>query len=85
VKALAVIISGDDRWRDIEMSVGGWLAQRGVAVVGLDSPWYFWSKRDAAEVIADLPLLFDHYGLEFGTKPSAVIEYSFGADVMPNI
>jgi type IV secretory pathway VirJ component len=85
VQGLAVIISGDGGWRDIDKSIGEWLAQRGIIVVGLDSLRYFWSKKSAADVAADLALLLDHYGSEFGTQRYVVIGYSFGADVMPKV
>jgi len=84
-KGLAIIISGDGGWRDIDKSIGEWLSQRGVAVVGIDSLRYFWSKKTPDEVAADLALLFDHYGAEFGTDHYAIIGYSFGSDIMPDV
>lgn len=84
-KGLAVIISGDGGWRDIDKSIGEWLSQRGVAVVGIDSLRYFWSRKTPDEVAADLALLFDHYGAEFGTDRYAIIGFSFGSDVMPDV
>jgi type IV secretory pathway VirJ component len=82
---LAIVISGDGGWRDIDKSIGEWLAQRGVAVVGVDSLRYFWSKKSPKDVAADLALLFDHYGTEFGTKRYALIGFSFGSDIMPDV
>ncbi len=82
---LAVIISGDGGWRDIDKSIGEWLAQRGIAVVGVDSLRYFWSKKSPDDVAADLALLFDHYGAKFGTNRYALIGYSFGSDIMPDV
>lgn len=84
-KGLAVIISGDGGWRDIDKSIGEWLAQKGVAVVGLDSLRYFWSKKSPKDVAADLALLFDHYGAEFGTDRYAIVGFSFGSDIMPDV
>jgi type IV secretory pathway VirJ component len=85
VKGLAIIMSGDGGWRDIDKSIGEWLAEHGVAVVGMDSLRYFWSKRSPAEVAADLALLFDHYSAEFRTDRYAIIGYSFGSDIMPDV
>jgi type IV secretory pathway VirJ component len=85
VKGLAIIVSGDGGWRDIDKSIGDWLAQRGVAVVGLDSLRYFWAKRSPGEVAADLSRLLKHYGAEYQTDRFALIGYSFGADVMPEV
>ncbi|MFD2252585.1 type IV secretory pathway VirJ component [Pseudochelatococcus lubricantis] len=81
--ALAIIVSGDGGWRDIDREIGEWLAQRGVAVVGLDSLRYFWAKRDPRELAADLGLLFDHYGRAFGVNRYVLAGFSFGADVIP--
>jgi type IV secretory pathway VirJ component len=83
--ALAVIVSGDGGWRDIDKSIGEWLAKRGVAVVGVDSLRYFWSKKTPAQVAADLAQLFDHYGAEFGTNRYSLVGFSFGADIMPDV
>ncbi|EIM27843.1 virulence factor family protein [Microvirga lotononidis] len=85
VKGLAVIISGDGGWRDIDKSIGEWLSQKGVAVVGLDSLRYFWSKKSPKDVASDLALLFDHYGAEFGTNHYAIVGFSFGSDIMPDV
>jgi type IV secretory pathway VirJ component len=85
VTGLAIIISGDGGWRDIDKSIGEWLAQRGVAVLGVDSLRYFWSKKSPDDVAADLALLFDHYGAEFGTNRYALIGFSFGSDIMPDV
>ena len=85
VKGLAVIISGDGGWRDIDKSIGEWLSQKGVAVVGLDSLRYFWSKKSPKDVASDLALLFDHYGAEFGTNRYAIVGFSFGSDIMPDV
>jgi len=85
VQALAVIISGDGGWRDIDKSIGEWLADRGIAVVGIDSLRYFWSERTPGQVAQDLDDLLDHYGRQFGTTRYALIGYSFGADVMPYV
>lgn len=85
VNGLAVIVSGDGGWRDIDKSIGEWLAKQGVAVVGVDSLRYFWSKKSPAQVAADLALLFDHYGSEFGTSRYSLVGFSFGADIMPDV
>ncbi len=82
-KAVIVIISGDGGWRDIDKSVGENLAEKGIAVVGIDALRYFWSKREPAQIAADLDLLFNHYGEKYGSRQYALAGYSFGADVIP--
>ena len=82
-RALAVILSGDGGWRDIDKSIGERLAYRGVAVVGIDSLRYFWSGRDPKQIAADVETILAHYGREFGTTRYALVGYSFGAGVLP--
>ncbi len=82
-QAVIIIISGDGGWRDIDKSVGEKLAAKGIAVVGIDSLRYFWSKREPAQIAADLDLLLSHYGEKFKSKRYAIAGYSFGADVIP--
>ena len=44
-RALAILVSGDGGWRDLDKTMGEWLSTKGVHVVGLDALHYFWSKR----------------------------------------
>lgn len=80
---LAVIVSGDGGWRDIDKQIGEWLAARGVGVVGLDSLRYFWSKKPPETIARDLRRIFDHYLALFDARAVVLIGYSFGADVLP--
>lgn len=82
-EALAIVISGDGGWRDLDRQLGARLAERNVAVVGLDSLLYFWAERQPQDLAADLGLLFDYYGRQFGVDRYMLIGYSFGADVIP--
>ncbi len=83
--ALAIIVSGDGGWRDIDKTIGDVLAKQGVAVVGLDSLRYFWSRKSPAQVAADIALLVEHYEAEFGAPRLALVGFSFGADIMPEV
>jgi type IV secretory pathway VirJ component len=85
VTGLAIILSGDGGWRDIDKTIGDLLSQQGVAVVGLDSLRYFWTKKEPDQVAADIALLLEHYGEEFGTDHHALVGFSFGADIIPDI
>jgi type IV secretory pathway VirJ component len=42
---LAVFLTGDGGWAQLDRSVAALLAQKGVAVVGLSSLKYFWHAR----------------------------------------
>ena len=45
---------GDGGWRDLDKTMGEWMAQQGVHVVGFDALRYFRSKRRPEEFAADL-------------------------------
>jgi type IV secretory pathway VirJ component len=80
---LAVIISGDGGWRDIDKQLASVLQDHGVPVVGLDSLRYFWTKRTPEGLAADLATIIDHYRQAWGRPEVILIGYSFGADVIP--
>ncbi len=82
-KALAVILSGDGGWRDLDMQIGQVLASRDIGVVGLDTLRYFWNSKTAVQVGSDLAKIVDHYQLAWDVKDVLLIGYSFGADVLP--
>lgn len=80
---LAVIISGDGGWRDIDKEIGAALAQKGVGVVGIDSLRYFWNERKPDELAADLRRIIEHYAEAYDRRHVVLVGYSFGADVLP--
>lgn len=80
---LAVIYSGDGGWRDLDKTVGEWLAANGVAVVGVDSLRYFWSEKTPERVAADLAEIIRNYGARWERPQVALIGYSFGAGIVP--
>ncbi|MDE3028226.1 MAG: virulence factor family protein [Paracoccaceae bacterium] len=81
--AMAIILSGDGGWRDIDSSIGKKLQADGVPVVGLDSLRYFWSRRTPQETASDLAALIEKYRSQWGVKRVILVGYSFGADVLP--
>jgi type IV secretory pathway VirJ component len=80
---LAIILSGDGGWRDLDRQIGGWLAERGTGVVGIDSLRYFWTEKRPDRIAADLQRIIDTYLHRFHAKRTVLIGYSFGADVLP--
>ncbi|MBP1852057.1 virulence factor family protein [Rhizobium halophytocola] len=80
---MAVILSGDGGWRDIDSEIGDTLQKRGVPVVGLDSLHYFWQKRTAEETAKDLARIISTYQKRWHVHHVVLIGYSFGADVLP--
>ncbi len=81
-KALAILVSGDGGWRDLDKTIGEWLSTQGVHVVGLDALHYFWSKRTPEELAADVAALVREAD-PAGDLPVMLIGYSFGADTLP--
>src|SRR5262245_30051132 len=83
VGVLAVIYSGDGGWRDLDRTIGEWLAGHGIHVVGVDALRYFWSRRTPDETARDLGRILEHYRERWHVQRVALIGYSFGADFLP--
>ncbi|WP_157982095.1 AcvB/VirJ family lysyl-phosphatidylglycerol hydrolase [Oceanicella sp. SM1341] len=82
---MAIVISGDGGWRDLDKTIAGDLQQRGVPVIGLDALRYFWSRRTAEETAQDITRIVGRYSALWGTHKVALIGYSFGAGVLPDV
>lgn len=84
LNTMAIIISGDGGWRDIDADLGDALQEDGIPVVGLDALRYFWSKKDAVSTAADLSRVIRAYRKQWGVQNVLLIGYSFGADLLPS-
>ncbi len=82
--AMAIVLSGDGGWRDLDKQVAGILQSEGVPTVGLDSLRWFWSTRTPAETGAELARLVDLYTDRWNVAKVILVGYSFGADVLPD-
>jgi type IV secretory pathway VirJ component len=80
---LAVVLSGDGGWRDLDKTIAEKLRADGVNVVGWDSLHYFWSAKTPARGAADLTRVLRVYTARWHATHVALIGYSFGADVLP--
>jgi type IV secretory pathway VirJ component len=80
---IAVVLSGDGGWRDLDKTIAQDLQQKGVPVVGWDSLRYFWQKRTPAQTAASLAEVLKTYLAEWHASKVSLIGYSFGADVLP--
>ncbi|QDL94552.1 virulence factor family protein (plasmid) [Paroceanicella profunda] len=83
--AMAIVISGDGGWRDLDKTIAGELQSRGVPVVGLDALRYFWSRRTPEETAQDITRIVGRYSALWGTHRVVLIGYSFGAGVLPDV
>ncbi|BBU29524.1 virulence factor [Burkholderia sp. THE68] len=80
---LAIVISGDGGWRDLDKTMALALQRDGVSVIGIDSLRYFWSEKTPQQTASDLARVIRAYNARWHTKHVALLGYSFGADVMP--
>lgn len=80
---LAVIVSGDGGWAGIDKQVAEALNKDGIAVVGLNSLQYFWSKKNPDTSGNDLVRILNYYSKVWGAEKLILIGYSTGADVLP--
>jgi type IV secretory pathway VirJ component len=81
--AVAIFISGDGGWRDIDKQVAEVLAGKNIAVVGIDAMRYFWRKKTPEVIAGDLERIALVYGERWQVQTFALLGYSMGADVLP--
>jgi type IV secretory pathway VirJ component len=81
--AMAVILTGDGGWADIDKRVAAGLAAAGVPVVGWSSLRYYWTPRTPEAAARDLARIVEHYSAAWKKKRVLLVGYSFGADVLP--
>ena len=82
--ALAVMLTGDGGWADIDRRIADVLAAHGVGVVGLDSRAYLMHERTPDEAAADIARIIRQYSPQWSARV-AIIGYSRGADMAPFI
>jgi len=85
---VAILLSGDGGWAEIDKQVAAGLAAQGVPVVGWSSLKYYWTPRTPEGAARDLARVIEHYRKAWtvpGGKPPRLllVGYSFGADVLP--
>jgi type IV secretory pathway VirJ component len=82
---MAIVMSGDGGWRDLDKAIAEKLQTDEISVVGWDSLEYFWHRKTPEQAAADLAAVLDTYSNKWQTNKIALIGYSFGADVMPSL
>ncbi len=80
---VAIMLSGDGGWRDLDKTVGENLRGDGIPVVGWDSLRYFWNKKTPDQTARALSAVMRTYMRRWHADQVVLIGYSFGADVMP--
>jgi type IV secretory pathway VirJ component len=85
IRGLAVFISGDGGWRDIDKQIAEYLSERGIGIVGIDSLRYFWRRKDPQQIAEDLTLVVAHYTKLWQVRKVNLLGYSLGANIIPFI
>lgn len=81
---VAIVLSGDGGWADIDQKVGQRLQARGIDVVGLDIRDYLReASRSPAGVGSDISRIARRYMALWGKQNVAIIGYSRGSDLAP--
>ncbi|MGE4096483.1 MAG: virulence factor family protein, partial [Candidatus Binatia bacterium] len=80
---MSVILSGDGGWASIDRDLGNALAADGIAVVGVNSLQYFWTRRTPEGAATGLERILRHYFAAWKKDKAVLIGYSLGADVLP--
>lgn len=80
---LAVILSGDGGWADLDRDFGRSFQLRGISTLGFDCLKYFWTVRKPAEVSRDLETVLRHYLVAWKKQRIVLVGFSFGASWLP--
>ena len=83
-ETLAIFLSGDGGWADIDKQIGRTLAEKGVDVVGFDDRGYLMNgRRDASGTARDIDRIASNYMRRWGNTKLIIIGYSRGAAFAP--
>ncbi len=82
---MAVIISGDGGWADLDRRLGVAFIDRGIPVLGVNSMKYYWRERDPIHTAHELDALMNRYLATWDKRRIWLVGFSFGADVLPTI
>ena len=80
---LAIFLTGDGGFAELDKQVATVLADSGIAVVALDSRAYLWRRRTPDETAADLARIARHYAAQWHRDRLLLVGYSHGANMLP--
>jgi type IV secretory pathway VirJ component len=80
---LAVFLSGDGGWAEIDRQVGETLAAGGISVVGWNTLRYFLKRHGPDDTALDLEKILDYYTKHWKKREVLLLGYSRGADMLP--
>lgn len=82
---LAIILSGDGGWADLDRDFGNAFQKKGISTIGFDCFKYFWQVRQPDEVSRDVNDVLRHYLSAWQKHKLLLVGYSFGASWLPFI
>jgi type IV secretory pathway VirJ component len=82
---MAIVVSGDGGWADLDRRLGIAFSDRGVPVLGINTFKYYWRERKPRDTARELDALMTKYLGVWGKRRIWLIGFSFGADVLPTI
>lgn len=80
---LAVILSGDGGWADLDRQLGTILVGRGTSVIGFDCRKYFNQTRNPEQTAKDIDTVIRSYLKAWDKDRLVLVGFSFGAAVLP--
>ena len=83
VLTLAIFLSGDGGWADLDRQVSEVLAAHGVGVVGLNARAYLSKRKTPDEAARDVARIARAYSARWGTRRLVLVGYSRGATMVP--
>jgi type IV secretory pathway VirJ component len=81
--AVAVFLTGDGGFAELDRQIAHVLADSGIAVVALDTRSYLWQRRTPEETARDVARIARHYREAWGRERVVLVGYSHGADILP--
>ncbi|WP_343562501.1 AcvB/VirJ family lysyl-phosphatidylglycerol hydrolase [Sphingobacterium sp.] len=85
VLPLVLYLSGDGGFNSFSNKICQLIADAGYAVAAIDSKSYFWKKKTAKDIAADISNTLKNHFLRRQNQQLFIVGYSFGADAVPFI
>lgn len=79
---MALLVTGEDGWRELPPDLANSLSQAGVSVLGFDSLSYFWREKTPHLASEDMGALIQFFMRRLNTNRVMLIGDSFGADLL---
>ena len=84
-RTLAIFLSGDGGWFEVDKGISAELVAHGIAVVGFNSRAYLAVRRTPDDASRDIARIITHYTAAWHRDSIVIVGYSRGADIAPFI